>query len=407
MKTSAATVNRDRAKFRASQIVVGLQTSLCLMLLIGAGLLVRSMRNLETADLGMRTSGLLVFGLNLQGIHSGADGARFFEALLNRLQAVPGVDSATVLLERIGAGGSWNNGGFRIDGVNPSPEGHARFRWNACGAGCMHVLGIPVLLGRDLAAEDALGAPRVVIVDESFVKKYLNGRNPIGHRIKAGGNIGRDESTIIGVAANSKYTSVREEAKPTAYFPYTQIQGISTMQVEVRTSGNPEAMLGSLSRTVREFAPDLPLLQPMSQREVFESESAVSTGRLLARLSGFFGVLAVVLVATGLYGTLAYMVARRTTEVGLRMALGARRGQVLWMILRQSLAMSLAGTAVGVPLAIAGTRLLKSMLFGLSPSDLLTFAAALAGLFAITLIASLIPARRAASVDPIVALRYE
>ena len=177
------------------------------------------------------------------------------------------------------------------------------------------------------------------------------------------------------------------------------------MHIELRSEGHPTALLPVVRRAVAEFGPDLPLLEPMTQREQFEK--SYTDERLSARLAISFGFLAALLVATGLYGTLAYRVSRRTAEIGVRMALGAQRRQVLWMVLRESLAVSVAGIIVGLPLAVAGARVLRSMLFGLGPGDPLAFAAAILGLATVVLAASLIPAQRAAQVDPMVALRCE
>jgi ABC-type antimicrobial peptide transport system permease subunit len=177
------------------------------------------------------------------------------------------------------------------------------------------------------------------------------------------------------------------------------------LQVEVHTVGNPEALTPSIRAALRAIDPNLPMQKPMTQRAQFDE--SFSQPRLFARLSMFFGLLAALLVATGLYGTLAYRVSRRTSEIGVRMALGAQRPEVLWMILRESLVISVAGVAVGVPLAIAGAQLMRSMLFGVVPGDPLSFIGALFGVTVVAFAASAIPARSAASVDPIVALRYE
>jgi ABC-type antimicrobial peptide transport system permease subunit len=177
------------------------------------------------------------------------------------------------------------------------------------------------------------------------------------------------------------------------------------MHFELRTEGVPTALLPEVRRIVRESGPDIPLLAPMTQQAQFEENYMQE--RLFARLSVSFGLLATLLVATGLYGTLAYRVSRRTTELGVRMALGAQRRQVLWMVLRESLIMSVAGAVVGLPLGVGAGHLLRSILFGLGPNDPLTFAAALCGMFVVALLASYIPARRATKVDPMVALRYE
>jgi ABC-type lipoprotein release transport system permease subunit len=207
------------------------------------------------------------------------------------------------------------------------------------------------------------------------------------------------------VVANSKYTDIEEKDRPMAYAPYTQRTGIGQMNVDIRTAGNPESFLPALREAMRSLAPELPMLDPKTQKAQFDSTIALQ--RVVARLAMFFGLLAVVLVATGLYGTLAYRVNRRTSEIGVRMAVGAQRAQILWMILRESLALCLAGIAIGLPLAYASMRLLRTMLYGLGPNDALSFIAALIGITVVALAASLIPARRAASVDPLTALRNE
>jgi predicted permease len=267
------------------------------------------------------------------------------------------------------------------------------------------VLRVPILVGRDFNDTDRAAAPKVAIINRTFAERYLAGHEPLGHHVAFDRGLKADQYTIVGVVQDSKYTSVEEAAKPMAYFPYTQISGTATMHVELRTEGDPLALLPIVRRAVREFGPDLPLLEPMTQQEQFEK--SFSDERLSARLAISFGFLAALLVATGLYGTLSYRVSRRTAEIGVRMALGAQRQQVLWMVLRESLTVSVAGLLVGLPLAVAGARVLRSMLFGLGPGDPLAFAAAILGLAIVVLAASLIPAQRAARVDPMVALRYE
>jgi predicted permease len=405
LKTAAAASTQDRQKLRTGHVVVAAQISLCLMLLIGAGLLVRTLRNLENANLGLRASGLVVFGVAPpQGIHTDAEAVHFYQTLMDRLRTLPGVESGTLMGNRLGAGWS-NNTTVWVDGTVPGGEKHAYMRWNAVGPDVFHVLDVPIVLGRDFTDADSPTAPKVAIINQTFAERYIAGLNPIGHRIALSSGPYDPQYTIVGVVADSKYTSVRETKRPMAYLPYTQWPGIGTMQVELRTRGNPEAVLPDARRIVHEFGPDLPLLQPITQQEQFAESFAQE--RLFARLSMFFGFLAALLVATGLYGTLAYRVSRRTAEIGVRMALGAQRSQVLWMILRESLLLSATGIVVGLPIAIASSRLLRSMLFGLNPGDPVTFAAALVGITLVVLAASAIPARRASSVDPMVALRYE
>jgi predicted permease len=277
-------------------------------------------------------------------------------------------------------------------------------RWNAVGSDFFHVMNIPVLLGRDFNDADTAASALVVIVNQTFVKEYLGAGEPLGHQLSKWGEDKR-RATIIGVVADSKYTSVRESPRPMAYYPYAQIPNIAAMQIELRTKGSPTAMLPQVRSVMQQFGPDVPLLEPMSQQEQFAL--SFSSDRLFARLAVFFGVLAVFLVATGLYGTMAYRVSRRTAEIGVRMALGAQRRQVLWMVLRESLLICVVGIAVGLPAAFAGARLLRSMLFNLSTFDVLSFVVALAGIAAVTLVATALPARRASAVDPMIALRYE
>jgi len=407
MKVSTAS-HQDRRQQRSGQAVVALQISLCLVLLVGGGLLVRSLRNLENLDLGLRASGLLVFGVSpQQQVHSDAEAINFYQALLEKMRALPGVESATLVRHRLGAGWSSNTTPY-IDGQRPNlPSESISLRWNGVGPGFLQVFGIPLRLGRDFTDADSAAAPKVVIVNETFARRYLPNTTALGHQVAFSNRPGDSpQYTIIGVAADSKYTAVKEETRPMAWFPYNQVTPmISTMQVVARSAGNPRALLPEVRPAMNQFAPDLPLLQPITQQEQFEE--SLSNDRLFARLASFFGLLAVLLVATGLYATLAFKVARRTAEIGIRMALGARRHQVLWLVLRESLALCLAGVVVGLPVAVAGARLLRSMLFRLQPFDPLTFTVALASVVAVALVAGAVPARKASSVVPMVALRCE
>ncbi len=403
VKTSNAAAQRSKKSSWTGKVVVAVQMALCLILLVGAGLLVRSLRNYETLPLGLRTDGLLVFGTSPLNTHSDDEKARFYQNLLDRLRAVPGVESATLMDNRLGSGWS-NNGIFAIDGVEPTGNfSEIGMRANDVGPDYLHTLGVPILQGRDIRDSDSRTAPKVALVNETFVKRFLSKGDPLGHAV--GGEKPESRFTIVGVAADSKYRSVDEKPRPMVYFPYCQRGSISDMQVELHTVGNSEALMPSVRAVLHDLDPNLPMQKPMTQRAQFDE--SFSQPRLFARLSMFFGLIAALLVATGLYGTLAYRVSRRTSEIGVRMALGAQRSQVLWMVLCESLLISIAGVAVGVPLAIAGAHLMRSMLFGVVPGDSLSFVGALLGVALVTLIASAIPARRAASVDPIVALRYE
>ena len=401
LKATAATANQEKGRLRAGQVVIALQIALCVTLLAGAGFLVQTLRNIQNVNLGVRTQGLLVFGISPQNLSGDAQIIRFYQALLERLRAVPGVEGATLMHQRIGSGWSANSS-LLLDGADPSGDGNSHVRWSGIGPDYFHILGAPILLGRDTTSADTATSPRVAVINETLARKYFAGRDPLGHQISRGNS---PPATIIGVVADIKYTGPQEPSMPMAWFPYTQLHGIPSMHCELRTSGNPTALLPAIRQAVQQFSPDLSLLQPMTQEEQYQR--SFSQDRVVARLAVFFGLLAALLVATGLYGTLAYTVGRRTVEVGIRMALGARRGQVLWMILRGSLIVSALGLVIGLPLAIAGARFLESMLFGVKPGDPRFFIAAAIGIAVIALGASLIPARRAASVDPINALRFE
>ena len=404
LKASAANVTADRRRTRSGQVVVALQVALCLVLLVSGGLLVRTMQNLVTADLGFRSSGLLVFGMTPpQSVRGDAAVVRFYQMMLARLRTIPGVESVTLMGNRLGSGWS-NNTGAVVDG-HPPGEKFSPMRWNDVGSDYFRVLGIPLLVGRDFTDADGASAPPVVIVNETFAIRYLPDRAPIGHHVALNTSPGARQYTIVGVAANSRNTGVRETDRPMAYIPYAQTPGTAGMHVELRANGDPRALLTAIRRIVQEFGPDLPLLQPMTQEEQFAESFADE--RLFSRLALVFGLLAAVLVSTGLYGTLAYSVARRTSEFGVRIALGAAGRQVLWMVLRESLIVSAIGVAIGLPAAIAASRLLKSMLFGLTPGDPWSFGSAIVIVAVVAIGAGLVPASRAASVDPIVALRTE
>jgi len=405
LKTATATSNTDRGRARGGKLVVALQMALCLMLLVAAGLLVRTIRNLENVALGVRTQGLFVFGLSpQQHAQTNAEAIVFYRTLIERLRQVPGIDAVTVMSNRIGGGVSSNTGAY-VDGVTPGGKDFAAMRWNSVGPDFCKTLGIPLVMGRDILDTDTPDSQKVVIVNQTFATRYLPDQNPLGHRVAFGTDANTPQYVIVGVSADNKYTEVRENARPIAYFPYAQRGSVGSMHVEVHFNGNPFSMMAVVTRAMQEIAPDLPLLQPMTQSAQYNDN--LSEERLNARLAMSFGFLAVFLVAIGLYGTLAYRVSRRTNEIGVRMAIGAQRTQVLWMVFKESLLVSVLGIAVGLPLVFFSGKVLSSMLYGVEARDPLSIAAALVGVVIVALVASFIPARRAASVDPMVALRYE
>jgi predicted permease len=403
LKTSAATSNASAGKSRTGRIIVALQIAMCVVLLVGGGLLIRTLRNLENTPLGMDVNGLVVFGVSPK-IPSIPEGYAFYASLLSKLRVLPGVESVTIMEERIGAWWS-DNSDMLVDGRLPDvANGSSRtVRSNVVGPDFFRTLGVPLLAGRDFADSDTVSSPHVGIINEQFAQRFLPNQNPLGHTL--GTDDGRYTMTIVGVVKDHKYRSIDEDPIPMAWYMYAQIPYVGGMSVEMRMHGDPLAILPSARKAVQQMDPDLPLIKPMTQRAQFET--TISHQILFARLAGFFGFLAVVLVATGLYGTLAYRVSMRTAEIGVRMAVGARRGQVVWMILKDSLLLTVAGVMMGIPLAMLVGRALTSSLYGVKPLDAVTYLVAVAGIALVALTASSVPAGRAASVDPMRALRTE
>jgi predicted permease len=403
LKTSQATSRTDPGKTRAGKIIVALQMALCVVLLVGGGLFIRTLRNLQHISLGFPTEGLVVFGVNPQNIHSVPEGIAFYQELMSKLRVLPGVESVTIMAERLGS--MWSdNGDMMVDGKLSETNGTSRWvRSNVVGPDFFHTLEVPVLAGRDFADSDTATSPHVGIINELFAKRFLPNQDPLRHVI--GTNDGKYQMTIVGVVKDHKYRSIDEEPIPMAWYMYAQIPITGKMHVELRVQGEPLAILPAARKVVQQMDPNLPLIEPMSQRAQYEV--TISQQLLFARLAGFFGLLAVVLVATGLCGTLTYRVNNRTVEIGVRMAVGAQRRQVVWMVLRDSLLLTAIGVVVGVPLASLTAKALTSALYGVKPYDGLSYLLAVCGVASVAMVASVLPARRAASVDPLSALRAE
>jgi predicted permease len=399
LRATTAGVTRGRHSVMRSTLLMSSQVAICLLLLVVAGLLLRTLRNYETQDLGLQTDGLLVFGVTPQTPRTPQETSDFYRALLVRIRNLPGVEGATMMDNRIGSGWS-NNNDDSLDGINLVVKfgDSALIRSNDVGSDYFHVLGVPIIQGRDISDVDTPTSIKVAVVNETFAKRFLPNTNPLGHRL-------RDNRTIVGVVKDSKYTSVDEPTMPMAYYAIQDMFAGGTVNVEVRAHGDPLRLLPTIRRAVAEIDPGVPLESPMTQRAQFEL--SYSEPKMFARLGEFFGLLASLLVATGLFGTSSYRTRRRTTEIGMRMAFGAQRRQVLWMVLRESVLICSIGVAVGLPVALLSVRLLSSMLYQLSPFDPVSFALAT---FCVVLVgggAALLPASRAAKVDPMVALRYE
>jgi predicted permease len=400
LKSSNQNMSQSRGRVRGGNAAMALQIAMCLALLAASSLTVRSLLNYERQDLGMQAQQLLVFDVTPQNISSNDQTALFYHRLLDRIQAIPGVQAASLVRLRPGSG--WlTSGGITLDGVEPrDPSGaRAEIYSNDVGPAFFQTMGIPLLQGRGITDADEAGRPGVAVVNEEFARRFLK-NGALGHRIDD-----HPGSEIVGVVKDSKYRGVTEPAMPTAYYPLAQRGMMGQVTVAVRAIGSPTALLPEIQRATRELDPDMPLQKPMSQAAQFEE--SYLTPRLFSRLTVGFGLLAAFLVATGLYGTLAYRVQRRRAEIGVRMAVGATRATVLGMVLRESIWMALAGFAVGLPLCFAVSRLLRTQVYGVDALDPISFLVAIALTLFIVLGAALLPARKAASVNPTEALRSE
>jgi predicted permease len=299
----------------------------------------------------------------------------------------------------------WDNW-VTIEGYTPkpneTPDPHVQF----CSDSYFQTMKIPVMLGRSFLPKDDENGPHVVIVNEKFAKRYFGRANPIGRHMGMGIDPGtKTDMEIVGVVGDAKYESLRDPIPEEMYVPYRQREYVNNMSAYVRTAGSPVNLFGSIRQIVRDVDANVPLYRLHTVDE--QVEVSLLTERLLAALSSAFGLLATLLAAIGLYGVMAYMVARRTREIGIRMALGAGGGSVVWLVMREVMTLAAIGLAIGLPAAWALIRLVETQLFGISATDPVTMLLAAVGIGGVAALAGYLPARRATGIDPIRALRWE
>jgi len=377
-------------------LVVG-QVALSLVVLIGAGLLVRTLANLKSIDPGFDTRNVLLFGVDptLAG-YKEQKIRTLYEEMRSRLAALPGVISTSYSSGALLSGGLWS-GDIRIEGQ--SDKSTVNTQMLAIGPNFFETMRIPAVAGRKFSSSDFTGGS-VAVVNQSFVRRFLAGRDPIG--VRFGGSDSKDvKREIIGVVGDTKYATLRPEVAPTAYVPLNEGAAYFALRTQVR----PTALIPAVRQMVSELDDNLPIFGMRTQTEAVDR--LLFNERLVARLSSLFGALALVLACVGLYGLLSYEVARRTREIGIRAALGAQRQDVLRLILRQGLILAVSGALAGIAVAAGITHYLGSLLYGVRPTDPLTFACIAALLILVALAACYVPGRRATRVDPMVALRYE
>ena len=404
-----------RMRFGLGKALVVSQGAMSLLLLVGAGLFVRTLRNLVNEDIGFDRSNVLLF--TVDGSRVGYHGARLaslYQKMQRRIELIPGVRSATLSRHGLINDGRGGEGVF-IQGYTPKP-GDSTYNSLAtelslgidvhyAGSRFFETFRIPLLLGRTIGDSDVDGAPKIGVVNSAFARRFLGGGNPIGRRFSFEPSKSAD-MTIVGVVGDARYGEMRADPPPTIYVSYAQhLDILEFMTFEVRTAVDPRTAIPAVRQVAQNLDRSLPIRDVITQTE--QIDQATFQERLFARLSTFFALLALVLACVGLYGLTSYAVARRTNEIGIRMALGAERTRILGMVLRDALALAGLGIVIGVPVALASSRLIAAMLYGLKASDPLTIMAATALLAGVAILAGYLPARRASKVDPMVALRYE
>ena len=396
---------RSSPRLRMSGLLVSVQVGLSVLLLVGAGLFVRTLQRLSAVDLGFHTERVLTFQTDpSRNGYAGRQLADLYQRLRENIAAIAGVESVGLsqhgLMQGVESDTSVHTPGF-----GPTDrKGDAQLL--RCSASFLSTMQIPLLLGRDLTLPDERTGQAVSVVNQSFVDRFFPGVNPLGRTFYLGEQPGAEMLAVVGVVKDAHYTSVRDKAQPTVYFPYTkQLTGLHQMTFAIRTVLPPLSIAGAVRRVVAATDRAIPVAEMKTEdQQIAES---IATERLFAGLVSAFGGIAALLAAIGLYGVMAYAVARRTVEIGIRLALGARRATVQWMVLRQSLWMVLLGLAIGIPAALALTRFVQNKLYGIQPTDPASFAAAAVLITMVGAVAAWIPARRAARVDPIQALRNE
>jgi predicted permease len=380
------------------------QVTLSLLLLVGAGLFIRSLKNLKDLDPGFKTRNLLTFSIDpsLNG-YKPERSREMYRQIYAALNTLPGVESASMAVMAVMEGYDWESSVSVDTSTSKRPAPHMNF----VSPGYFKTMDVPILQGRDFRPSDqGKDAPKVCMINDKFAKKFFPEGRAVGHRIGMGGDPGtKTDIEVVGVFGDMKYEGMREEVPLELIRPYEQEDFTVGMAVYIRTAREPEQIFSAARHAVQQIDATLPVVDMKTLEK--QVDNSLVTERLVASLSSAFGVLATLLASIGLYGVMAYTVARRTREIGIRMALGAATGNVVWLVMKEVLILVGVGIVLGLGASWGLTRYVQKQLYGIQPNDLMTIILATIGIACVALAAGYVPARRATRVDPIRALRWE
>jgi predicted permease len=396
-------VSTPRERYNLGRLLVISQIAISMLLVLAAGLFVRTLTNLNAVELGFNRENVLLFHLNARQIgYQDLPLARFYADLWSRFRSIPAVRAATLSDYALvsGAGSSYS---VTIPGAPPSSGRKAGTSLLHVGPAFFSTMQIPLPLGREIDERDMTALHKVAVVNEVFAKKYFGNANPIGRRF---GLESSPDIEIVGLAKTARYNSLKRDVPPVVYIPYNQnLRALGDMTFELRTSNDPLALVDTVRQIVHQAEPRLPATGVNTQSR--QIDQTINQERTFAELCSCFAILALSISCVGLYGAMAYAVARRTSEIGIRMALGAQRGRVLWMVLREACGIAAVGLAIGLAAAWGGTRYIESFLYGMKRNDPLAIAFSVTLLAIVSILAGYAPAARASRIDPISALRHE
>jgi len=398
-----------RSRNLAARGLVVAQVAASLVLLVGAGLFLRSLVNLTNVDTGFDKHNVLITSIDASGAgyHEDPRLEATMQQVEDRVNGLPGIQAASFSFSVFGGG--WTNA-LRVPG-RPENNNDPEVFHNIVGPRYFDAMGMPIVLGRGLLPQDSITSKRIAVINETLAKDYFVGESPLGRTFSIASDSGEDSHQVewqnievVGVVKDAKYEGLDEKQTPAAFYPHAQHPGFLYNFV-ARYTGDRQTASRAIARAVNAIDPNLPVDDFTTLTETVDD--SVLNHRLVAQLCTFFGLLAVLLACIGLYGLMSYGVTRRTNEFGVRLALGANRGHVVWLVLRETLVLIASGVAIGLAIVPTVSRFIVSLLFGLKPYDALSVISAISALSAVALLAGYFPARRAAQVDPMVALRYE